>query len=106
MSLRDNLQGAVDEIKRGAERIWSDVKGEPSTAMAHFLRPNLGATPPVARRVLEPIVAASALLALVVLIGMGTLSLTAFFVAAALMYVIVTFVFGIEIDIAGGPVST
>ncbi|MEE8408786.1 MAG: hypothetical protein V3T05_04200 [Myxococcota bacterium] len=96
--------GAVAEIKRGAERIWSDVKGEPPTALAHFLRPNLGRTPPAARRVLEPIVAASALLALVVLIGMGTLSLAAFFVAAVLMYAIVTFVFGIELDIAGGSV--
>ena len=74
----------ICDIKRSAERLWSDAKGEPSTAMAQFLRPNLGPTPAVARRVLEPIVAASALLALVVLIGLGTLSLSAFFIAAAL----------------------
>lgn len=105
MSLRDSLADAAREARQTAERVWNDVRGEPSTAMAHFLRPNLGPTPPAMRRVLEPIVAASAMLALFVLGGFGSACLAGMVVAGALIYAIVTYVFGIEVNLAGQPAT-
>jgi hypothetical protein len=69
------------------------------SALSTFIRPNLGDTPAPLRRVLEPIVAASALLAMVVLAGFGALGFGAMLIAAGLIYLIITQVFGIQLDL-------
>ena len=68
-------------------------------ALTAFIRPNLGRTPEPLRRILEPVVAAAAALALAVLLSFGMFSFAGFFVAATLIYAIITYVFGIELDL-------
>jgi hypothetical protein len=78
--------------------------GDPSSALSLLIRPNLGPTPAALRRFLEPVVAASALLAVVVLTGIGALGVAAMLTAVALIYLIVTKVFGIELDLVPPPI--
>ena len=65
--------------------------------MAQLFRPNLGPTPQSLRRILEPIVAGSAFVALAALSGLSLVAFAALFVAAGLMYLIITYVFGIDL---------
>ena len=98
MSLADDLKRATDSLRDEASRMWNGVReNSESTSLSHFLRPNLGPTPPALRTVLEPVVAASAMLALFILIGVGAASAAGLMVAAAAMYAIITYVFGIEL---------
>jgi len=93
----------IDSIKEAAtagRRIWSSEPEHQTRALAQFIRPNLGPTPTPLRQVLEPVVGACAALAIAVLIGVGITSLSAFLLAAALIYAIMTYVFGIQLDLA------
>jgi hypothetical protein len=67
--------------------------------LAELWRPELGATPPAFKRLLEPVVAASALAALGVLVGCGTAALAVLLIAGVLCYLIITYVFGIELGL-------
>ncbi len=90
----------VDELRQTANRWRAEIGGEPGAkTLATFIRPNLGPTPAPVRRVLEPVVAASAMLALAVLSGIATINLALFMLCAGLVYLIVTYVFGVELDL-------
>jgi hypothetical protein len=75
------------------------VDGQETRPVVELMRPNLGTTPPPLRRVLEPVVAASAALALAALLGLGVVSFTLFLLAGALIYAILTKVFGLELGL-------
>ncbi len=94
--LRDLGARVRDEAARVSARSGYDTE---SGALSAFIRPNLGPTPRPLRRVLEPVVAASAVLALVVLLGFGMFSFAGFFIASSLIYLIITQIFGIELDL-------
>jgi hypothetical protein len=98
MSLRDDVQKITAILREEADRAWHRLRSQDSKAMAQLWRPNLGPTPAPLRRMLEPAVAASGLFSLIALLGMGLTSLVALSVAAALVYLILTYVFGIELD--------
>ncbi|MBI5507493.1 MAG: hypothetical protein HY903_01950 [Deltaproteobacteria bacterium] len=85
----------ADESRRVASRIGGDQK----LALSQLLRPNLPPYVEPLRRVAEPIVAAAALLALVVLGGLGALSVLGLMLALLLIYGIITQVFGIELEL-------
>ena len=101
--LREAASRVRDEahrVRSEAERLRDRMRADSSTlTLAAFVRPNLGPTPDPLRRVLEPIVAASAAMALVVLLSIGVLSFGTFFVVASLIYAILTYVFGLELDL-------
>ncbi|MBI3179771.1 MAG: hypothetical protein HYZ27_08925 [Deltaproteobacteria bacterium] len=101
MSLRERIHDAAVSARSLGAGLWRHVAGSKSQALAHFIRPDLGGS--ALSRVMEPVVAASAMLALAVLVGVGALSLAGLLVAAALIYLIVTQVFGIELDIETPP---
>ena len=84
MSIGDRFASFRDDVRARAERLADRLGTDRPTALAHFIRPNLGPTPQPLRRILEPIVAAAALLALFVLGGAGMFTLAAFFVLAIL----------------------
>jgi hypothetical protein len=65
-------------------------------ALTELVRPELGATPEPWRSLLEPLVAAAALGALVLLLAIGLGSLAALSLAAGLAYLILTRVFGLS----------
>ena len=67
--------------------------------MLELMRPQLGPLPPTLRRLFEPCVAVCAVLALVSLLAVGFASFTVFIFAGALMVVILTQVFGIELQL-------
>jgi len=93
------LGETVAQTAKHAEALWEKLRGERATTFVALMRPQLGATPPPLRRVLEPVVAASALLALGVLISWGALSVGAFLIAGLLIALILERVFGIEVDL-------
>jgi hypothetical protein len=102
MNLSDIVQEAARQWRREADRWRARVAadGPTSTTMLELIRPNVGAhTPPSVRRMLEPVVAASAVLALFVLGGMGIISFALFLLAGGLIYAILTKVFGLELGI-------
>ncbi|OGQ92070.1 MAG: hypothetical protein A2289_14295 [Deltaproteobacteria bacterium RIFOXYA12_FULL_58_15] len=99
MSLGDDLKKVASTLRQEASRIWGDLDGPHSTALTQLLQPNLGPTPQPLRRVLEPVVAITALAALIGLTGFGMISALAMFCAAGLIYLILTFVFGIELGL-------
>ncbi len=92
-------------LREEARRLRTRVagNGRPATALSALVRPDLGNTPAPVRRFLEPLVAASALVVLIVLLGLGMFGFATLFLAVSLMYLIITRVFGIElgIDLAG-----
>ncbi len=97
MSIRDQIKHAAEALRQEAERTWGGLEDRDARAMAELLRPNLGSTPPSLRRVLEPLVAGAAFVALAALAGVSLAAFVALFVAAGLMYLIVTYVFGVEL---------
>ena len=103
MSLADFLDGTARVLGRESQRLWDELSGQKSLALTTFLRPNLGATPAPLRRALEPVVAACAMLALAVLIGIGASAGLLFLLAGALVYLIITKVFGIALTLGEPP---
>lgn len=89
------------EAQRLRDTLGGDTPGgNPAhrALMLQLARPNLGPTPQALRRILEPLVATAAALALVTLVGFGVASFTMFLLAGALIYTILTRVFGLELD--------
>jgi hypothetical protein len=101
MKLPETFQVTYERLKAEAVRLGSSLKSQTSDtkALTELLRPNLGPTPRALRRVLEPVVALAALSVLVSLLGVGAVSFATLAVAAALMYAILTYVFGLELDL-------
>lgn len=99
-SAKDLFGDLADRMQQERIRMRRAFSPTDSTALSEFIRPNLGQTPPALRRVLEPIVAVSALLALAVLTTMGALGFAVLFAAASLIYLILTYVFGLRLDMA------
>lgn len=102
MKIFDALNEAARLWRREADR-WSRRAmggGGPSGTMLELMRPTVGAHAPVnVRRFVEPLVAVSALLALLTLGALGIISFALFLLAGALIYAILTKVFGIELGI-------
>ncbi len=101
----DDLARLVAELKRGAERLRRGVNTDDRALVQALWRPELGALPPRLRPLLEPVVAGLGLGTLVLLAGTGTLALLVLGVVALLFYLIVTYVFGIQLDL-GMPTVT
>lgn len=99
LNLQDAAKRLRDELRRLSHRVLGPQHAEGTTLMLELMRPNLGPTPLPLRRVLEPVVAACALVALVTLLGLGVASFTLFLLASALIYAILTQVFGIELGL-------
>jgi hypothetical protein len=94
--LRAEVQAAKERLRQHLE--FLDPDGSHSKALATFVRPNLGSTPEPVARLLEPLVAGAAALALAVLVGVGMWGFAVMFLAASLAYAILVHVFGIEFD--------
>jgi hypothetical protein len=75
-------------------------RGTSSQALSQMLKPNLGPTPEPLRRLLEPVVAATALAALLSLFALGAFSFATLVAIAGLAYAILTYVFGLELGLA------
>ena len=104
MSWRDGagefLNEFADKLRQERIRMRRAFSPSDNAALSEFIRPNLGQTPPALRRVLEPVVAVSALLALALLGTMGALGFAILFAAASLIFLILTYVFGLKMDVA------
>ena len=100
-NLQDIAKRLQDELRRLSKQVLgaNPEAGTRNSLMLELMRPNLGPTPLPLRRVLEPVVAACAVVALVTLLGLGAASFTLFLLASALMYAILTQVFGIELGL-------
>jgi hypothetical protein len=103
MKVFDVLNEAARQWRLEADR-WrrrQAASGGPSPdTMLALIRPSLGAsTPPNIRRWVEPLVATSAVLALMSLGALGIISFALFLLAGALIYAILTKVFGLELGI-------
>lgn len=98
--LREFLADYGSRLRDEAARVRRTARPRSGNeTLTAFIRPNLGPTPEPLRRVLEPVVAAAAALALAVLLAFGMFSFVGFFFAATLIYAIITYVFGIELDL-------
>ena len=101
MKIPEPLRDTFERLRAEAVRIAGAVKGHSENkALTELLRPNLGPTPEPLRRMLEPLVAACAVSVLAALLGVGAVSFAALVVVAALAYAILTYVFGLELDVA------
>ena len=97
----------ADLARQEAARIKEQVAARvaPDTgpgALSTFIRPDpsvLGPTPEPLRRLLEPVIAAWAILTMGALLGVGAVGFSLMFAAAALLYLILTRVFGLELDV-------
>lgn len=100
-NLSDRLRDFSSRLRQQAERIRAglDPNRPDSTAVAAFLRPNLGATPAPVRRFLEPIIAGAAAVVIAMLLGFGLYGFAIFFLSAGLIYLVLTHVFGLELDL-------
>lgn len=105
MKIFDALNEAARAWRREADH-WARRaahnkvgQGPANSTMLELFRPNIGGTPPHLRRFVEPLVAASAVLALMTLGALGIISFALFLLAGALIYAILTKVFGIELGI-------
>ena len=87
------------KIHEGKARIHHRWQSASSSELVAFARPQMGAMPSPLRPILEPIIAVSSLLALMMLSGIGLASVTVLLAVSALIFAIMTQVFGIEIDI-------
>lgn len=102
MKIPEPFQSTYERLRAEAARLGATLKGQAtdSKALAHFLRPSLGPTPRPLARVLEPVVAVAAALVLVSLVGIGAFSFATLVLVAGLVYAILTYVFGLELDVA------
>jgi hypothetical protein len=101
MKLPEPFQSTYERLRAEAYRLGASFQrqGEGSLAIGELLRPNLGPTPAPLRRVLEPVVALAALGALLSLASVGALSFAVLAAVAGLIYAILTYVFGLELDL-------
>jgi hypothetical protein len=101
MNAFESFLRAAHTWYREAARFSGAWRTDPSDPrrMVELMRPTLGSAPPPLRRLLEPVVAASAAAAVVTLLGLGVASFTLFLLAGALIYAILTKVFGLELGV-------
>ena len=99
----ESVSQILERFRTEAERLkslWDGQAGNaPRALVTQLIRPDLGPMPPTLRRFVEPVVALVAAATLVALLGMGTVCFTLFVLAGALMYAILTRVFGLELDV-------
>ena len=97
---REMADLAGQEAARVRDQVASAVapQGGPG-ALSTFIRPDLGPTPEPLRRLLEPIIAVWALATMGALLAMGAVGFALMFAAASLLYVILTRIFGLELDV-------
>jgi len=105
MTLRDDFARVARGLADEARRVWSETRPNDNRALAEIFRPELGPTPEPLRRLLEPVVAVAALTALGALGGVGAAALAVLLLAGALAYLIITYVFGVELglNVPGRP---
>lgn len=92
-------------LKEWTEHLKTRMRAAQNSQMLQLARPNVGPTPAPLRRFVEPVVAAAALSALTVLVLVGLSAAGLLFLAAGLIYGILTHVFGLEFDINPDVVS-
>ncbi len=101
MKIPEPFAATYERLKAEASRRGASLKDQTTDtrALAELLRPNLGATPRPRRRLLEPVVAIAAVSVLVSLASVGALSFATLVLVAGLIYAILTYVFGLELDL-------
>jgi hypothetical protein len=99
MKLPESLRSVMGELRRRAHILKDQWNQGRRATVLQLVRPQLGDTPPLLRPVLEPLVAFSAATVLAGLVAAGALSLAAFVLAGAMIYAILTYVFGIDVDL-------
>jgi hypothetical protein len=102
MKIPQPFQTTFDRVKAEASRLGAAFRSQATDtkALSEILRPNLGPTPKPLRRLLEPVVAVAALSALVSLATVGAVSFALLVAVAGVIYAILTYVFGLELDLA------
>ncbi len=100
MKLPERLHGVLADLRQHGARLVGRLQKGDARALTQLLRPNLGPTPSSLRRVLEPVVALSALTLLLSLFSVGAFSFAVLFIVGGLIYAILTYVFGIELALA------
>jgi hypothetical protein len=105
MTLIDDLTRVANELREHARRLVGDPDATRSRALTELWRPELPPAPAPLRRLLEPAIATAALTAIGALAGVGLVALVVMLAAGALIYLIITYVFGIELglDLPGRP---
>jgi len=101
MNLAEIMQLIHDRVEN-VKQLWATSE-QTRSDLSVFMRPKIGPSSKALRQVLEPIIAASALLILVSLAGLGTGAIIALAVAMLAMIIILRFVFGIEMTLADMP---
>ncbi len=101
MKIPEPFQATYERLKAEATRLGASFKGQATDtrALTELLRPNLGPTPRPLRRLLEPVVAMAALSLLLSLATVGAVSFATLVLVAGLIYAILTYVFGLELDL-------
>ena len=101
--VKHRAQAARDQVREAYREAKSYLRQsrtrEKVRTLSTFVRPELGSVKEPWRRVLEPIVAASAAGALLALASIGFGAFVIFLISGALVYGILTFVFGIRLDV-------
>ena len=101
MTRTDAFRRQVRQLRRTWRKVQRRLRSGTPTAstMIALLRPDLSTTPPPLRRLLEPLVAIAAAGVVATLAGMAALSFAAFMLACALMYAVLTQIFGLELSV-------
>jgi len=102
----DRLRAYGAQIQAEMEAAWNSARASAAssstadtTAMAAMFRPDLRAAPDPLRRLLEPLIGILGMVALGGLLSLGLVSLASLLASAALIFALLTYVFGIELDL-------
>ena len=91
MNLRDSIRAQGQQFRKN----WKSSRGSTLLALA---RPEFGEQPQRWQRLVEPVLAVVFIGVLAALAGAAGVSLLGFMLASALMYLVLTKVFGIRIE--------
>lgn len=102
MNLKDLWPGwhdLRDFIAQERRRIRERMGTSEGRALSTFIRPDLGPLPTPLSRLLEPLVAVLAGSVMAFFAALGMLHFGIFFACLSVVYLIITHVFGIELDL-------
>jgi hypothetical protein len=110
MNLRDKLYDIASTLSHEAAGLREALSAarhrlgglfgqspQSKSLMVSLMTPELPGTPAAMRSILQPIVAALAVTAMGAIAGVGAMSFTVFLIAGALLYAILTYIFGIDL---------
>lgn len=96
---RADFETLKSQFKDRAEHYRKEDATIPDArALSTFLQPDLGLVPSPLRSILQPLAAALALSILTGLVGLAAINFASFALVASLIYLMITKVFGIHVD--------